>query len=136
MVMAGFDRQGRLTSCESDGLVRIGDRTVVQSDVSTMIFTLDNKPLEESGAVVVLPQPFARAAVRLAVSASLDHLTIGDVENAIWHTRREDTLTRDAKGATFAVDPVESLSVVLLTRQPDRDKYVKQLSRLLSGYLE
>ena len=57
MVMAGVDTQGRLTACESDGLVMVGDRKVIEATASVMAFALDGKPIEESEAVVLLPQP-------------------------------------------------------------------------------
>ena len=136
MVMAGFDGRGRLTACESDGVVRLAGRTIVESTASTMIFTLDSKPIEESEAVVVLPQPFAAAEIAIKVSKSLDHLECGDVKDGRWHSHERVPLTQDEEGAKFALDSVQSLGVVLLTDRANRDRYVEQLTRFLLGYLE
>ncbi len=89
MVMAGLDKQGRLTACESDGLVKVSGRTIVDATASVMIFALDRKPIEQSEAIVLLPQPYVPADVTLRASPTLDLLEIGDVIDGVWRMRHQ-----------------------------------------------
>jgi len=122
MVMAGVNPRGCLTACESDGLVMVGDRKVVEATASVMMFTLDGKPIEESEAVVLLPQPEVPADFTCRLGKNIDLLEIGDVQGGSWHTRDQSAAVRVSDGLKFHVDADQSLSVVLLTRHADRDK--------------
>lgn len=136
MVMAGFDANGNLVSCETDGLVKLRDKLLVESTSSVMAFTLDGQPIETSAAVVVLPQPFAAADIRIHTSPTLNHLEIGDLKNGVWQTHHQASLIHGLDGAAFSLDELQSLGVVLLTHRADRDKHINRLTRFLQGYLE
>ena len=136
MVMAGFDGRGNLVACETDGLVKLRGKTVVDSTSSAMVFTLDGQPIEISAAVVVLPQPFVKADIQILTSPTLDHLEIGDLKDGVWQTHYRAVLTHGPRGTRFSLDEVQSLGVVLLTRRTDRDKHVARLRDFLLGYLE
>ena len=136
MVIAGVDKQGRLTACESDGLVVVGDRKVIEATASVMAFTLDGKPIEESEAVVLLPQPEVSADFTCRLGKDIDLMEIGDLQGGSWHTREQTSVVHTADGLKFHIDAAQSLSVVLITRRAVRDKHVERLTRFLSGYLE
>lgn len=135
MAIAGVDARGRLTACETDGLLVVGNRKVIESTVSVMMLTLDGKPIEESSAVVLLPQPETPGDFTCRLGQNIDLLEIGDVQDGTWR-RREQSPVRASDGFKFHIDNDQSLSVVLLTCRADRDKYVKRLTRFLQGYLE
>ena len=134
MVMAGFDTQGRVTACETDGLLKVAGRTIVDATATVMIFTLDGKPIDQSEAVVVLPQPFADSKITIRTAASVDSLIVGDMVGGKWTTGRQTPLVTGPKGVSFALDEIDSTCVVLLTSKAARNKYVKKLARFLSGH--
>lgn len=136
LVIAGFDRNGKLSACETDGVVKLRDKTVVASTSSVMVFTLDGLPIAESAAVVVLPQPFVKTNIQILTSTALDHIENGDLKDGVWQTHAQAPLKHGPGGATFSLDEVQSLDVVLLTRRSERDKHVERLTRFLLGYLE
>ena len=136
MVMAGVDSQGRLTACESDGLVTVGNRKIIEATASMMVFTLDGKPIEESAAVVLLPQPEVSSDVVMRLSADIDTLEIGDVLGGVWHVRHQTPATSAGDGIKFHLDAEQSLCVVLLCHSADRTRQVERLRAFLQGYLD
>ena len=81
MVMAAFNGDGKLVACETDGVVKLRDKTALTATNSVMVFTLDGAPIAESAAVVVLPQPFAKTNIKIVTSTTLDHCEIGDLKD-------------------------------------------------------
>jgi hypothetical protein len=136
MVVAGFDAQGRLTACESDGWVKVGDRTVIEATASVMVLTLDRKPIEESAAVVLLPQPEVPADVAVRLAPGIDFVEIGDVLGGVWHARRQLPASVAPEPIKFHLDAEQSLCVVLLCHKANRARQVERLRRFLQGYFD
>ena len=136
MVMAAVDEQGKLVACETDGLAKVGDRMLVESTASVMIFTLDRNPVETSSAVVLLPQPGVSAKITLQLGQEIDVIEIGDMIGGAWKTHCQAAPESVAGGVRLSLDEDQSLGVVLLTSRASRDEHVRRLTAFLQGYLD
>ncbi len=135
MVMAGFNREKKLTAVETEGQVKLEEDIIFDTNAYIKIRALDSMEITKSEALVIFPQPFQESNISLKNEGKLNILEIGEIVRSEWKTHEKVVPEVNKGWVHLHIDETQSISLLLLTNEKCRDKYVRILSNMFSGKL-